>query len=199
MTNAPDVALADAERRLAEAGAEIAELLAADLQTYPDRELERRFFARPEVAAQLSDAALQQLRTRAKGLGHTLAVGARERLGVAAPWLELCAADGLPGDCKDLTQLPSVFGLLGTVGGSRGLVDLAVEGLAEEHGLGGDDRSPAGYQPPKRFIDRKYLPTLVETVVRHVGAVRALRQKQGETAAEQQQRSLAARWGKAGG
>ncbi len=199
MTHAQDAALSAAERRLAEAGAEIADLLAADLLTYPDRELERRFLARPEAAAHISDLALQQLRARSKALGHTLAVAASERLGVAEPWLALCDSDALPIDCKDLTQLPSVFGLLGTVSGSRGLCDLAVEGLAEEHGLGGDDRTPPGYQPPKRFIDRKYLPTLVEAVVRHVATVQALRQKLGETAAQQAQHSLAERWGKAGG
>jgi hypothetical protein len=73
-------------------------------------------------------------------------------------------------------------------------VDTVVETLAQSAGLGGDDRDPPGYQPPMRFIDGAYLPSLVENYGRVIVELRGLLEARAEADAVLQAEALAARW-----
>lgn len=176
------------KRRLLEAAEDIRELLAVDVQTYPDRELERRFLSQPEAAAALEDATVGALRKGAKQLGETLTLAVRAALADEDLWLGLTSAEGLPAESKDLREVGPIWSTV------RGIVDGQFEALAQGHGLGEDDREPKGYAPPRRFIDRRYLPALVEAVLREVVALRGLEAEQGAAVDEARKRSLAERW-----
>ncbi|MEY3014187.1 MAG: hypothetical protein RIT45_2922 [Pseudomonadota bacterium] len=180
--------IAGSRRRLLEAAEDIRELLAADVAGYPDRELERRFLGQPEAAAALQDATLAELRRRASALGSTLGEAVRAALAEESVWLELTRAEALPAESKDLRDMQPIWSLV------RDIVDGPFEELAAGHGLRDDDRQPAGYAPPRRFIDRRYLPALVEAVLREVVSLRGLEAEHGAAVAEQRKRTLAERW-----
>lgn len=185
---------ADATRRLLHAGSEICELIATDVVLYPDRELERRFLDRPEIASKMQDATIQQLRKRALELGARLSTTMRERLGQQELWLGLADRDDVPEDGKELQFLPPVWSAVASEGDALGPIDAALEALAGEFGLGGDEREPGGYHPPRRFIDRRYLPGLVESALRQVAALRRLRSELHARDVIHSQQTLSARW-----
>ncbi len=175
-------------RRLDETVERIRALLAEDLRGYPEREMRRRFTADPVRAETITDGALAQLRKEATALGGSLveelgAVLAEDSLWRGGP------AD-LPGT-RDLRQVSHIWASLAPV-------DEQVEALAGRCGLGGDDREPAGYAPPARFIGGQHLPTLVETYVRELGTLRRLEEQVAEEVAMEQKRSLNERWARAG-
>lgn len=185
---------ADATRRLLHAASEICELIATDIVLYPDRELERRFLDRPEIASKLQDATLQQLRKQARELGASLASQVRERLGQQELWLGLADRDDIPEDGKDLQLMPPVWSAVASDGDALGPIDAGLEALADAYGLGGDEREPRGYHPPRRFIDRRYLPGLVESALRQVAALRRLRNELHARDVIHNQQTLSARW-----
>lgn len=189
-----DERYADATRRLLHAGSEICELIATDVVLYPDRELERRFLDRPEIASRMQDATLLELRLRARALGASLAATMRERLGQQELWLGLADRDDIPEDGKDLQLMPPIWSAVASDGDALGPIDAAFEALASDYGLGGDEREPPGYHPPRRFIDRRYLPGLVESALRQIAALRRLRHELHARDVIHNQQTLSARW-----
>jgi hypothetical protein len=184
--------VSDSRRRLLDAAEEVCALLVRDVRQYPDRELERRFLGRPAAAAQLDEARLNELRRRSTAAGEALAAQLGESLGDPEAWLALAACDGLPPEGKDLREVTPIWRRIADI------VDPAIEALAGAYGLGGDDRDPAGYPPPRRFIDRRYLPALAEAVLREIATLRRLQDDQGAMAAAERTQSLAERWAAAG-
>ena len=177
--------------RVLAAGADIAALLREDLGSYPDRELQRRFLADPVRAAEISDAALTALRRAARELGERVAAAIGTQLAAAEPWLALPESDAAITVSKDLRDVPEVWALVAAF-------DAEVTGLAATVGLEHDDREPTGYAPPRRFIGRRYLPSLVESYLR---AARELQQLHVATEALQQaerKQTLSERWAAAG-
>lgn len=189
-----DSRLQDARRRLLQTAGEICSVVAADVALYPEREIERRFLSRPMEAAKLQQATLAELRRRARTLGKTLEALVRERLGDEAAWVGWAERGEMPESLKDLNEIRDIWLPLGGGGGRPGALDAAVEELAASHGLGGDERDPAGYQPPKRFVDRRHLPTLVENIGRYAMELRKIGNELHAREVVHQQQSLAARW-----
>ena len=177
-------------QRVLTAGADIAALLTADLFDYPDRELQRRFLADPARAETISDAALAALRRAAKELGDRVATAITKQLAAPEPWLTLAEGGGEIADSKDLRDVPEVWSLVAAF-------DAEVTGLAATVGLEDDDRTPPGYAPPRRFIGRRYLPSLVESYLRASRDLHELLVASEEKHVEQRKRSLADRWASA--
>ncbi len=174
------------EQRIVRTGGDIAELLGLDLSDYPERELQRRFMADPTGADRIADADLKRLRIEVRELGGELKSAVADAL--ADPRLWLSPADGedeLPHG-KDLLEVTAVRAALG-------FIDERVEGLARRYRLA-DDRDPAGYAPPRRFVQRKYLPTLVETYLRDLATLRNLREADAAQREAENRKSLSARW-----
>ncbi len=184
-------AIAASEARLAAVAGEIRALLRRDLAGYVDRELRRRFVGRPEVSAGLSEAETRALRGRAAEASAVFLEGFDEALSSQVPWRAPLLADGGPQAAfepgKDLRALTEVWDVVCGV-------DTVVETLAQSAGLGGDDRDPPGYQPPMRFIDGAYLPSLVENHGRVIVELRGLLEARAEADAVLQAEALAARW-----
>ncbi len=174
--------------RMEETVGRIRSLLVEDLRSYPEREMRRRFTADPVRAETITDGALVELRKAAAALGGTLSSDLEARLADGGLWQDGPA--GLP-STRDLRQVGHIWAALGEV-------DEKVEALARGAGLGGDDRDPAGYGPPARFIGGQHLPTLVETYVRELGNLRQLDVEVAEAVAKEQKRSLSERWARAG-
>ncbi|GEM_PF-3568679 len=174
------------ERRIEETSAQIAKVLASDIQGYPDRELQRRFLTHSEVAGSITDAALKKLRTDAGALGADLADRVVDTLADQALWTALLdAGSEVPGG-KEFRSIAPVWAALG-------FIDADFEELASAAGLH-DDRDPAGYAPPRRFVDRLYLPTLVETMLRELANLANLRVAASAEAEAETRDSLSARW-----
>ena len=185
-----DELLASARTRLRETAGSIATLLAEDLETYPERELQRRF-VEAEGADKLSDQQLAALRKSAKELGKSFAEQVGERLTDEAPWLALAQPGApLPEDRKTLRGVSAVWSVVSAI-------DAEVEKLAASAGLPADQRAPAGYSPPARFISRLHLPTLVENYFREVMELRKLGDIVAVEDAEGRRRNRAERWGAA--
>jgi hypothetical protein len=128
------------------------------------------------------------LRKEASALGAAVAEGVGERLADSELWHG--GPGGLP-STRDLRQVAHIWSALGNI-------DEQVEELAKGVGLGGDDREPAGYGPPARFIGGQHLPTLVETYMRELGTLHQLDAEAAQAAAVAQERSLTERWARAG-
>lgn len=175
-------------RRLDETAGRIRALLLEDLAGYPEREMRRRFVADPVRAETISDGGLVALRKAAVAAGAELVEALGAEFAVEALWRQ--AAGPLP-STRDLREVGHIWQVL------AGL-DERVETLAEAHGLGGDDREPAGYAPPARFIGGQHLPTLVEAYVRELATLSRLSEEATEVAERKQQQSLSSRWAKAG-
>ncbi|HAN31899.1 MAG TPA: hypothetical protein DCQ06_09910 [Myxococcales bacterium] len=174
--------------RIEETAAEIRELLVDDLRTYPDRELKRRFLAQPERAEGITDKELQQLRSSAAALGDRLAAQVQAALADEKVWFELAGDDAEEvAEGKDLRQIGPVWARLA-------VVDAELTELASRVDLGQDDRKPSGYAPPRRFIGRRYLPTLVEAYTRAASELQMLLQSSAQERAAEIKRSLSARW-----
>ena len=174
------------EQRILTVARDITAVIALDVAEYPDRELKRRFMADPSRAEAITDADLKRLRAEARELGGQLATTIPKLLAPPTPWLALADSDSDVPTGKDLALIGPVWALLGTI-------DQGFEKLAGRYYLP-DDRDPAGYVPPRRFVQRLYLPTLVETCLRELGSLRNLRRA---AAAEQEaahKQSLSARW-----
>jgi hypothetical protein len=182
--------LQQAERKLRETVDAIVRLLADDLAGYPARELRRRFVG-SDGADQLSVAELAELRQVSRDLGATHVLRIEKELAFPGPWmLSVMQLPTAPGDVRGkpaLTDLPLVWQVV-----SR--IDADVETAAARYGLPGDDRSPLGYTPPARFIDRQYLPTLTEKLVKGLQEVGELQGKLDLEVAEQRRLARAARW-----
>ena len=122
---------------------------------------------------------------------EVLKEGFDEALSSQVPWRAPLLADGGPQAAfepgKDLRALTAVWDVVCGV-------DTVVETLAQSVGLGGDDRDPPGYQPPMRFIDGAYLPSLVENHGRVIVELRGLLEARAEADAVLQAEALAARW-----
>lgn len=192
MTSAPPGAMAEqlqqAERRLRDTTQAITQLLSADLIGYPERELRRRFVD-SEGADQLSDAELQQLRDAARALGKQMAQRVERELAWPGPWtLSVSESAGDPGEARrTLRDLPLVWAAVAAV-------DAQVEQLAQQYRLPADERQPAGYAPPARFIDRAHLPALTDQLFRHMRELELVRGKVDAEAAEARRRRRAERW-----
>ncbi|MCO4761154.1 MAG: hypothetical protein KC502_06590 [Myxococcales bacterium] len=180
------------QTRVLAAGKEIAVLLSEDLAGYPDRELQRRFMAEAEIAESISDPALAALRKAAKALGTRSAEAISTRLAADEPWLALPRSDTEIPDSKDLRAVPAVWALVCEF-------DAEVTGLAATVGLEADDRTPPGYAPPRRFIGRRYLPSLVENYLRACTDLRELLVASEEAQVQSRKQSLAERWAAANG
>lgn len=182
--------IAMTSQRVLTTGADIASLLTEDLQGYPDRELQRRFLADPEGAEAISDEALTALRKAARDLGARVSAAITKQLAAPEPWLSLAEGSQDIADSKDLRDVPAVWSLVAAF-------DAEVTGLAATVGLEDDDRQPMGYAPPRRFIGRRYLPSLVESYLRTSRELRELLIVSEEKQVEQRKRSLAERWASA--
>ncbi len=189
MVTTPEL-LQQAERKLRETVDAIAKLLAEDLANYPERELRRRFVA-SDAADQLSAAELAQLRQAARELGSSHVVRIEKELAFPGPWMlsvaQLPQGAGESRGKPSLSDLPLVWQVVARV-------DADVEALSLRFGLPADDRQPAGYQPPARFIGRQHLPTLTEKLVKGLEEVGELQGKLDSEVAEQRRVDRAARW-----
>ncbi len=179
-------------QRVLATGADICAVLVEDLAGYPDRELQRRFLAAPDVAESIDDAALKALRAAAAELGRSAAARVATALAQPEPWLACTVAGSAPVEIgKDLRKVSAVWAHVSPV-------DAALTALAEPHDLGEDEREPAGYAPPLRFIGRRYLPSLVESYLRAASELQALTERSAEEQVATRKRSLAERWAAAG-
>lgn len=179
-------AVAACEHRIVAAAADIAELLAFDVSDYPERELQRRFMVDPSRADALADADLKRLRIEAQELGAELRTAVTETLKDAELWLRLADGDDEVPQGKELRDVEPIWSALG-------FVDRRLEALAHRYNLA-DERDPPGYVPPRRFVQRKYLPTLVEAYLRDVHTLRNLRSAAASKREEITRQSLSARW-----
>ena len=174
------------EGRILAVAADITRVLAEDVGQYPDRELQRRFMADPERADAIADKDLKRLREEARSLAVELADTLRATLSERSPWLSMADTEAeLPGG-KDLQLIAPVWDALS-------FIDSGFEKLAGRYRLP-DDRPTPGYQPPKRFVQRLYLPTLVETCLRELRALQTQRQQLAEETAVAKKKDLSARW-----
>ena len=187
-----DEQMAAVRRRIGETAAEIRALLVDDLRSYPDREMKRRFLAASERADTITDKELSTLRESATALGERIAKQIDKELADDELWFKV-AADGAPEviASKDLRDVAPVWSRLAAV-------DAELDEIATAVGLGEDDRDPQGYAPPRRFIDRRYLPTVVEAYTRAASELQMLLQSSAQERAAERKRSLAARWAAAG-
>lgn len=177
--------------RLRETATAIAAVVAEDLATYPERELQRRF-VESERGDTLTDAQIAELRRGSRDLGQSFASEIKQKLADDAPWHTLLAEDAaVPEDRKSLRGIPAVWAIVSAI-------DARVEQLAAAMGLQGDHRTPAGYQAPARFISHQHLPTLVEKYFREIGELRKLGDLALVQDAEGRRRSRAERWAGAG-
>jgi hypothetical protein len=192
MTNAQSGAMAEqlqqAERRLRETTQAITQLLTADLFGYAERELRRRFVD-SESADLLSDSDLLQLRDAARSVGKQMAQRVERELAWPGLWtLSVADSAGDPGEARrTLRDLPLVWAAVAAV-------DPLVEQLAAQYHLPADDRQPAGYAPPARFIDRAHLPALTDQLFRQMRELEQVRGKVDAESAESRRRRRAERW-----
>ena len=184
--------LSAARRRLRETADAITNLLAEDLATYPERELQRRFVEAEETADKLTDLQLAELRKAARELGKTFSTELRGLLAHDQPWQALVQTDlALPEDRKNLRGVIAVWQDVAAI-------DDQVETLAVTYHLPADQRIPKGYQPPARFIGRAHLPTLVEHYFREIMELRKLTDQVEAQTGDTRRQSRAARWSAAG-
>lgn len=176
------------KRRLQDTVARMRGLLVEDIKGYPERELRRRFLLDAVRAESISDGELAALRREAGDLGASLAAEVAQALAPEARWLD--DPVDLPRTTRDLRAVPAIWKLLDPV-------DDQLEAFAARYGLGGDDRDPAGYRPPARFIAGQHLPTLVETWARELETLRELQGSLQTQVAEKKQQSLSERWARA--
>lgn len=174
------------EQRVLAVARDITALLATDIREYPDRELQRRFMADPQRAESVTDSALKKLRAEATELAAELAARLPQQLEEPELWLRMADGEAELPTGKELQLIPAVWAELRSI-------DRAFEELATRYGLE-DDRSPPGYQPPRRFVRRMYLPTLVETCLRELNNLRNLRKAERSENEALARQSLSARW-----
>lgn len=185
-------ALSAARRRLRETADAIVKLLAEDLSTYPERELQRRFVESEDLADKLTDLQLAELRKAARGLGVAFAEELGGQLAHDEPWHALVNAElALPEDRKNLRGVAAVWKDVAAI-------DEQVDTLAVMYHLPADNRVPKGYQPPARFIGRAHLPTLVEHYFREVVELRRLTDQVQAQTGDARRQSRVARWSAAG-
>lgn len=188
MSTAPEQ-MQKAEKNLRETAEAIVRLLSEDLAGYPERELRRRFVD-SDAADQVSDAELGQLRREARELGAATVARIERELAWPGPW-PLTVAD-LPATSDGkarhtLADLPLIWRSVAEVDG-------ALESLAARYRLRSDDRQPAGYQPPARFIGHQHLPTLTEKLLKGLQEFGDLQGRMDAQHAENVRRQRAARW-----
>ncbi len=190
MSEQPET-LQAAYRRLRETADSIVRLVSGDLLSYPQRELQRRF-VQWEGADAISDLQLAEIQQQAKTLALSFVSQLQEALQHDAPWRALLRSDeSLPEERKSLRAIAAVWSEVTAIDGE-------LEALARHVGLPGDDRDPAGYQPPARFVGHQHLPTLCEHYFRHIVELRSLEARQNQSTEQRHRNQRAERWTKAG-
>jgi len=167
------------EAKVAECGARIARLLAADVRAFAASTTRARFVANPERAAAMDDDALQALKQRTEALGDTLASHLEATLVSPTLWLSLEPPEG--GSSTPLTVIPEV-----AQAGAQ--VAQALETHLIEAGLG--EGGSVEWRLPMRFIDGENLGTLTHALWK---AVARLDQARRETDRAQAQAATEAR------
>lgn len=165
---------------------DITTVITQDVVSYPDRELQRRFLGLPERADKITDKDLKRLRNEAAELGHTLAESLTAALSSDEIWLKPAHGEEPISGGKDLQAVASVWSVLDTI-------NTRFEKLAERYNMPSEGEAP-GYVPPRRFIQRLYLPTLVETYLRELENLRNLQQVAAAEEKAHHKQSLSARW-----
>lgn len=180
--------LGQAERRLRETAEAITKLLCEDISQYPERELRRRFVD-SDAADQLSDADLAELRQAARQLGKQMAQRLERELAWPGPWTLSVAESAADAENArhSLRDLPLVWGPVATV-------DALVEQIASQFRLIADDRQPAGYAPPARFIGRAHLPALTDQLFKQLREAEHLRGQVDTESADLRRRRRGERW-----
>lgn len=193
-TEPPDAAQADltsAEHRLRETADAIVRLLAEHLPAYVEGEMRRRFVG-AEAADHVGDDELRLLRQGALTVGKTAAARIERELAWPGPWLLSVAQMPQTKDSKPtLREFPLVWSVVAAV-------DAEVEALASRHHLPADDRQPAGYQPPRLFVNGAYLPQLTERLVASFHEIATLRGKLDTAQAADRKATRERRWQAAG-
>ena len=180
--------LGQAERRLRETAEAITRLVCEDMAQYPERELRRRFVD-SDAADQLGEAELAELRQAARQLGKQIAQRLERELAWPGPWtLSVAETAAEAGEARrSLRDLPLVWGPIASV-------DALLEQIALQYRLGADDRQPAGYSPPARFIGRAHLPALTDQLFKQLREAEHLRGQVAAESAESRRRRRAERW-----
>lgn len=179
-------AVKDSEDRISVVGRDITAVLQIDLCEYADRELQRRFLLDPTRAAQITDDQLATMRAEAVSLADAMQTQIGERLSDPQLWLQMADGDAEIPTGKDLRHIAPAWAVVSEV-------EQQFEEFAQRYGLS-DERQPVGYQPPRRFVRRLYLPTLVETCLRELDLLRGARRKASVQDQAAKRATLSERW-----
>jgi len=169
-------------RRFSEVNAQIARLLSMDVATFVRREVKRAFLDRSDVANDLTDEAVQELKRAMEALAGQESDRVGAILSVPASWE---AAADPPEDGWSLEGVETVWLPVAAVGPT-------VHGFLSERGLGSTE--PPAYQAPRYFVDGMYLPTLGEHHWRLRDELQTLRAKGADSRAEADRSALEERW-----
>lgn len=178
-----DTDLLDA--RLADLGARIARLLAADVRVFLPQVVRDRFADTPSLGEALDDDALAKLKREVLETADQLGAEVEKRLGPPTAWLDAATPAADAGAAPTLMTHPPVADTVAHI-------EHTVAGVLAQHGLDGD--GPTHYRLPMRFIDGENLATLTLNFWKAVARRNAQRAKADASAAARAHADRKRRW-----
>lgn len=171
--------------RLAELGARVGRLLAADVRTFLPQIVRERFTDTPSLADAMSDEALAELKRDTLAAAEALAQEVERRLTAPAAWLGATPPAREGGSTPPLTEHPPVSEAVAEI-------EQVTTAFLRTHGLPAE---PAvAYRLPMRFIDGDNLATLTMNVWKAVQRRHEHRLKQDAASASAAHGERRRRW-----
>lgn len=161
------------DARLAELGARIGRLLAADVRSFFPQTVRDRFTDAPAVADAMDDDALAALKADTVAAAEALAADVEQRLSPATAWLGATPPPKDAPGAPSLATHPPVAEVIAEI-------EHTVAAFLHARGLNAD--STVAYRLPMRFIDGENLATLTLNLWKAVQRRQEHRAKAGAAA-----------------
>jgi hypothetical protein len=161
------------DARLAELGARIGRLLAADVRSFFPQTVRDRFTDASALADAMDDDALAALKADTVTAAEALAATVEQRLSPATAWLGAASPPKDAPGTPSLATHPPVAEVISEI-------ERTVAAFLHVRGLGAD--APVAYRLPMRFIDGENLATLTMNLWKAVQRRQEHRAKAGAAA-----------------
>ncbi|NUN12287.1 MAG: hypothetical protein HUU55_01480 [Myxococcales bacterium] len=164
---------------------EILAIFREDLPIFIEKEVKKRFLEAADFSIRLPKQRIIELRARTAAVAMQHVSVVEDALSGLEPWL---SAKGVESPRQSITDNPSVWGPI------RAVEDATVA-LLDEFGFPkGPDGYGVHYEPPARFIGRKFLKTLVEHYWRSLEELEKLQMKAIQQDSARMRAELIRKW-----